>query len=1080
VDGNAPSVTIEKGLMSKSNKYWQDLGGLHQVEDVVNGRENEFATDLPIEQVLNDDRFSGASTGRRDFLKFLGFSVSAATLAACETPVIKSIPYVNKPEDITPGVANWYASTYYDGDDFASVLVKTREGRPIHVMGNPKLGINNGGGKGTINARINSSVLSLYDSARLTGPLVKGEASDWVTVDAAIKKGLDAAAGSGKQIVFLTETLISPSTKAALAMLQGKYSSSYTEEATSGNVKHVQLDTISYSGVAEANAESFGMRVMPAYHLHKADVIASFGADFLTSWGSSTEHSWQYAKRRKPGSMSRHWQFEARMSATGANADERVMLKPNQVGEALIALHENLSGSSSGASAEMKAATKELATELKAARGKSVVLCGSNDKNLQVVANAINDFLGNYGNTIDLKGHTNFYQGDDAAFEALVKDMSAGKVGALFIHGLNPAYSSAWAEQFKAALVNVNMSVSFGLYQDETATGCTYVCPDNHYLESWDDFNPSAGNYALAQPTIAPLFNTRQWQDSLMIWAGGSATYRQLIEKTCTTMGASWNRAVHDGGAAVAANQQMDATDAGPLVFAGNVSASIASAKKNMASGGAFEIELYTKESIGNGAHANNPWLQELPGALSKVTWDNYICMSPTDVKSLGYNMYIGQDSPATLASVTVGGMVYDLPVLPSPGQAPGSVAIALGYGRGANGEPIGKAACMMDDEGNPAPVGTNVYPMVSVKNGSSSYVAAGDIADTGKTYPLAITQTHLTDMDRHSVVKETTQEIWAKHDAPNTYNHPHELAVHEDVNGDGVVNALDKKSVTEIDLWKEHPVENVGHRWGLTIDPNACNACGACITACNSENNIPVVGKDEVRRSREMHWLRLDRYYSSDMTKHRAKEEGLGKIGMYTAMEDPSENPSVVFMPVMCQHCNHAPCETVCPVAATTHSNEGLNQMTYNRCIGTRYCANNCPYKVRRFNWWNYNTPKFGDVNPSYNELGRMVLNPDVTVRARGVIEKCSMCVQRIQAGKLEAKKAGTPVKDGVIDTACSAACGNGAIVFGDLNDKGSKVAEMEKDERAYHMLEEVGVKPNVSYMARVRNTHDHGSNHA
>ena len=1064
--------------MSNSKKYWQDLGGLHQVEEVVKGRENEFASDLPIEQVLNDDRFSGASTGRRDFLKFLGFSVSAATLAACETPVIKSIPYVNKPEDITPGVANWYASTYYDGDDYASVLVKTREGRPIHIMGNPKLGINNGGGKGTINARVNSSVLSLYDSSRLTGPLTAGSASDWATVDAGVKKGLDAAASSGKQIVVLTETIISPSTKTAIGMLQGKYGSADEDGSTSTAVKHVQLDTISYSGVAEANASSFGMRVMPSYHLQKADVIASFGADFLTSWGSSIEHSWQYAMRRKPGNMSRHWQFEARMSATGANADERIMLKPSQVAEALMALHDHVVGGNSGASAEMKEATKVVADELKKARGKSVVLCGANDQGLQVIANSINSALGNYGKTIDLKGHTNFYQGSDSEFETLVKDMAAGKVGALLIHGLNPAYSSAWADQFKAAMASVATSVSFSGHNDETASLCSFVCPDNHFLESWNDFVPSGNNYALAQPTIAPLFDTRQWQECLLSWAGHTGGYKSLLESTASANGVSWNQGVHDGGGTMVSAPVEDLPEVALAEFSGDVGAAMASAKKNLSTG-SFEVELYTKESIGNGIHANNPWLQELPGALSKVTWDNYICMSPTDVKSLGYNMYIGQEAPATLASINVGGTEYRLPVLPSPGQAPGSVAIALGYGRGANGEAVGKAACMMDEDGSPQPVGTNVYPMVQVKGGASYYSTSAEISDTGEVYPLAITQTHLTDMDRHSVVKETTQDVWAKHDPANTYNHPHELVVHEDVNGDGKLNALDKKSVTEIDLWTEHPVENVGHRWGMTIDLNACNACGACITACNSENNIPVVGKDEVRRSREMHWLRLDRYYSSDMTKERAKEEGLGKIGMYAAMEDPSENPSVVFVPVMCQHCNHAPCETVCPVAATTHSNEGLNQMTYNRCIGTRYCANNCPYKVRRFNWFNYNTPQFGDVNPSYNELGRMVLNPDVTVRARGVIEKCSMCVQRIQAGKLEAKKAGTPVQDGSIDTACSAACGNGAIVFGDLNDKGSMAAEMEKDERTYHMLEEVGVKPNVSYMARVRNTNDHGNGH-
>jgi molybdopterin-containing oxidoreductase family iron-sulfur binding subunit len=449
-------------------------------------------------------------------------------------------------------------------------------------------------------------------------------------------------------------------------------------------------------------------------------------------------------------------------------------------------------------------------------------------------------------------------------------------------------------------------------------------------------------------------------------------------------------------------------------------------------------------------------------------------------MEAKGLNIYLGEQAPASLVTVKVGEKELTLPVVATPGQRTGTIAIALGYGRGENGEKVGRAACTTDHNGDLVPVGKNAYPFTSLVNGTVAYEALGaTVTATGETYPIAITQTHLTDMDRTSVVKETSLATFMSGDK-RAYNHPHELAVHEDVNGDGVINALDKKPVAEFDLWEEHPVEGVGHRWGLSIDLNSCTGCSACITACNSENNIAVVGKDEVRRSREMHWLRLDRYYSSATTKETAKKDGLGKIDMYLKMEVPEESPKVVFMPVMCQHCNHAPCETVCPVAATTHSNEGLNQMAYNRCIGTRYCANNCPYKVRRFNWFNYVSDKFGEVNPAWDDLGRMVLNPDVTVRARGVIEKCSMCVQQIQAGKLEAKKAGTPVKDGAIETACSAACGNGAITFGDLNDKKSKVLGLAESDRSYHMLEEIGVKPNVNYLVKVRNTDEAAAHHA
>ncbi|MBX2972375.1 MAG: 4Fe-4S dicluster domain-containing protein [Flavobacteriales bacterium] len=582
------------------------------------------------------------------------------------------------------------------------------------------------------------------------------------------------------------------------------------------------------------------------------------------------------------------------------------------------------------------------------------------------------------------------------------------------------------------------------------------------------------------------MFSTRQWQESLLRWSGSYSSWYSFLRQTWREQLAAhagptaifddtWNTTVHDGVMTV----PVPAATA-PVVFAGDIAAATAAAAKASAGAGDFELALYTTEAIGNGQHANNPWLQEMPDPLTKITWDNYVCMAPADVERLGLNMYLGEKAPASVVIVKVGEREISLPVVPAPGQKSGTIAIALGYGRGEFGEKVGRAACVTNHEGVFKPVGRNVYPFTSYADGTVNYdVLNATVTPGGNTYPVAITQTHLTAMDRHSVVKETTIATYMAGNK-RAYNKPHELGVHEDVNGDGVINALDKKPVAEFDLWQEHPVEGVGHRWGLSIDLNGCIGCGACITACNIENNVPVVGKDEVRRSREMHWLRLDRYYSSDMTKERAKEEGLGKISMYLDMEVPSESPTVVFMPVMCQHCNHAPCETVCPVAATTHSNEGLNQMAYNRCIGTRYCANNCPYKVRRFNWFNYVTEKFGEVNPAWDDLGRMVLNPDVVVRGRGVIEKCSMCVQEIQATKLQAKKEGRPVRDGEVECACESACGTGAIVFGDLNDKKSKIRGLANSDRSYYMLEEIGVKPNVNYLVKVRNTEEGVANQA
>lgn len=1065
--------------MSSTKRIWMDAADLRQDTEAIKARESEFPKELAIDQVLGDANFQGAHTGRRDFLKFLGFSLGAATLAACETPVIKSIPYVTKPEEITPGVANWYASTFYDGQDFASILVKTREGRPIHIKGNPQFGINRNPAlsKGVVNARINSSVLSLYDNERLKVPYSRDGRSTWADADKAITDGLNAAIAADKRIVVLSNTIISPSAKAAIAALKARYST----------VEHVQYDTVSYSGVTGANLKSFGKRVFPSYDFTKADVVVSLDADFLSSWGSTTEYTWQYASRRNPdGAMNKHYQVEARMSISGANADVRIPVKPSEIPLAVIAMHDAIAKKSGGASVGGGMDSAELnhaADALWNARGKSLVVCGSNDEGVQVLVNSINSMLGNYGSTIDLDNHTWFFQGDDAALAQLVTDMNTGAIGAVLMAGVNPAYSLPNADAFKSGLAKVGLSVSFSRYADETASLCSWICPDNHYLESWGDFMPKVGQYALAQPVIGKLFDTRSWQGSLLKWSGSETKWNDFIKQTwqanlaAHAAGASfdtaWNQSLHDG---VLASHTVPST---PVAFAGDLATAAAAAKKAASGAGEWELSLYTTEAIGDGQHANNPWLQEMPDPLTKITWDNYVCMSFADVRRLGLPDYLGEQSPAGVVSVKVGETELKLPVVPSPGQKPGTIAIALGYGRGANGEKVGKAAVVTDHNGERKPVGQNAYALTSFRNGAVSYdIVSASVTATGETYPVAITQTHLTHMDRHSIVKETSLAVY-KAGHKNAYNEPHTLPVHEDVNEDGVIDSRDRKPVAEFDLWAEHPVEGVGHRWGLSIDLNSCIGCGACITACNSENNISVVGKDEVRRSREMHWLRLDRYYSSDTKWHEGREAGESKISLYTRMEEPSERPSVFFMPVMCQHCNHAPCETVCPVAATTHSNEGLNQMAYNRCIGTRYCANNCPYKVRRFNWFNYVSQDFAEVNPAWDDLGRMVLNPDVTVRARGVIEKCSLCVQNIQAGKLAAKKAGTPVKDGSIETACSAACGTGAIIFGDLNDKQSMVRGKADSDRSYHMLEEIGVKPNVNYLVKVRNT-DEAAHHA
>ncbi len=1065
--------------MATNKKYWVGLEELHDTEGFKEASENEFSEEaVSVDTFLSETDLSKTSTNRRDFLKFLGFSVTAATVAACETPVINSIPYVNKPEQITPGVPTYYASTFYDGTDFASIVVKTREGRPIFIKGNDKHGIN----QGTVNARINSSVLGLYDGTRLDGPRMAGNKSAWADVDSALTKELRGVADGGKSIVLLTGTVISPSTTAAIS----EFKAAYGEEA----VSHVSYDPISFYGIRKSHELSFGKAMIPDYDFSKAKVIVSVGADFMNDWLLHTQYVKQYAKNRNPQAdwMSKHFQFEGSLSLSGSNADVRVPILPSQEGRVLVALHNeiaklaggtNLLGSTDGLPAAQITAA---ATALFQNRGNGLVISGSNDPQEQVVVNSINEMLGSYGATISTQVETFVKQGDDAAVAQLVADMNAGKVGAILIDSnINPGYSLPNAEEFKTGLTKVGVSVSFSGQEDETASHCKFICPDNHYLESWNDFYPKTGHYALGQPVINKLYDTRQFQESLLKWAGNDMSYndyvRQVWQNYTASMGNQeaflfddfWFNALRNGSVNVnvPAVEWTPSMDGGALQTAAS---KISSAK----TAGGFEVSIYTKVGIGDGSQSANPWLQELPDPISKVTWDNYIAMNPSDVEEGGYNMHLGQELPASMATITVNGISMELPVVAQPGQKKGAVSIALGFGRGAGQENIGKAAFRTkeyggydsDVDGNKVAIGQNVYPLISMVNGAMSYAASGASIDpTGDTYPIATTQTHHTLMGRDSVVKETTFSFF-KSAPQKDYNPPHELTVHE--KGHAV-----KKDVDDVDMWAAHPVKGVGHRWGMSIDLSTCIGCSSCVTACHSENNVSVVGKDEIRRGRDMHWMRIDRYYSSDTSLESGAEEGQGIIDTYRNMEVPTyDNPTTVFMPMMCQHCNHAPCETVCPVAATTHSNEGLNQMTYNRCIGTRYCANNCPFKVRRFNWFNYKAyDKFAEVNPAQDAVARMVLNPDVTVRSRGVMEKCSMCVQRIQAGKLDAKKKGEPVQDGSVSTACSEACPTNAITFGDLNDTESAVAAGENDKRAYHALAEVGVKPNISYKVKVRN---------
>ena len=1088
--------------MSKTKTYWKGYAEKNKTPEFLNSSQKEFQEKVPVEEFLAEDGIQDLKTGRRDFLKFMGFSVAAASLASCEAPIIKSIPYVNKPEEITPGIANWYSSTFYDGNNYANLLVKSREGRPIWLKGKK-----DGFTKGGLTPAISTSVLNLYNSARLNGPLKENSQTTWSTVDSEITERLSSISNNNGKIRILSNTVISPSSKAAIDAFVDKYTKKDESGNQSSDVKHIQYDAQSYYGIRKANQNAFGSDFIPNYHFDKAKTIVSIGADFLSSWLMPTKFAIDYSASRKPenGWMSKHFQFESNFSLSGANADYRARIKPSEelaVAEAL--LNELAGNSSSGSfSPDTNAKLSEAAKSLKSSEGSSLVISGSNDYRVQMVVNKINFILGNYGETINHKETLNLFQGNDAEVEELTNDLVKGNVDALIVYDCNPVYSLPnGASVGEAMSENTDMlKVSLSEYADETAVCCQYVCPNHNYLESWNDFEAINGHVSLQQPTIRPLYNTRQAQESFLVWSSQtergsseSKAYYNFIRSNWKTRGFSeqddhmsfddfWNWSVHNGYTNEP-NSPSSLTETGIIQnFDLNFDSSTTSSE--------WELSLYQNE-LGLGQYAANPWLQELPSAITKVVWDNYITMSPSDCfrlfnidssdpKAAWDGIHLGQEEKAFVASLKVGSQELKLPVFPLPGQAEGTIGVALGYGRGEGDLSVGKAAFqsdeygshLTDENGSLIPVGGNGFKLSSFNDGVISFSGPVEVTATDERYSLACTQTHHTIMGRTSIVKETTYDFWKENHEYNqeAYNpvvklHSHEQGGHEEVNA------------TEFSLWDEHPVEQVGHRWGMSIDLSSCNGCGVCITACHSENNVPVVGKDEVRRSRDMHWLRMDRYFSSIEDDNRTKwDESRHVEGDfdYGKLEVPEDNPSVVFMPMLCQHCNHAPCETVCPVAATTHSNEGLNMMTYNRCIGTRYCANNCPYKVRRFNWFNYRDyRKFKNVNPNQDVMARMVLNPDVVVRSRGVMEKCSFCVQRIQEGKLTAKKEARPVVDGDVTTACADACPNDCITFGDWNDESSEIREVSGSDRAYQALEEVGVKPNIWYQLKIRNNND------
>ncbi|MDE3247171.1 MAG: TAT-variant-translocated molybdopterin oxidoreductase [Bacteroidota bacterium] len=1017
-------------MMSK--KYWQNFGELNHSEAFQQSAKDEFREELPFE----GEGMAEAKTPRRDFLKYVGFSTAAAAIAAgCETPVRKAIPYLNKPADLTPGVSNWYATTYVSGSDVVPVVAKVRDGRPIKIEGNELSTITGGG----TSARVQASVLDLYDTARLRYPMANGqEVSSLDAFDKMLGEALTGAA-----VALVTPTITSPTTKQIITEFLAKYPGS----------RHVQYDGISYSGILSANEASYGKRAVPSYDFGKAKVVVSLAADFLGTWLNHVEYQKGYAKLRKVGEknpeMSKHYHFESMMSMTGSNADERYTHKPSEAGIVAAALLSAVSGQAiSGVSESVKKGVENAAKDLLANKEAGLVVSGSHSADVQIIVNAINEAIGANGTTINWAAPLLTKQGVDADMATLIDDMNSGKINAVLLYDVNPVYDYFDGAKFKAALAKVKTSVSFNERLDETTALVKYILPANHYLESWGDAEIKPGYISLMQPTINPLFKTRQLQDTLLKWSGNATGYHDYFKNfwvaklgseeaydTALMNGVIEPAAPAAGGAAFSNAKLAEATAA-------------ATAKK---AGGTYELVLYQKPVLGDGRQANNPWLLETPDPITRATWDNYVIISPSLAKTLiGVDIADRQQADQfevnpgkPVVKVTVPGKEpVTLPVLVIPGVEANTLAIAVGYGRNAQS---GRAT---------VGAGKNAYPLAVNGDFNVSNVSIEVVPK--ETYKVAQGQTHMSYEGRVEVVKEM---LLAEYKA-----HPDEI-MEEREKELKPFGGLDKFTA-EGTIYPNY--EKPGIKWGMSIDLNACYGCGSCVVACTAENNVATVGKSEVLRYHDMAWLRIDRYFSGD----------------------PANPDSIqtIFQPMLCQHCDNAPCENVCPVAATNHSSEGLNQMTYNRCIGTRYCANNCPFKVRRFNWADYtgadSFPNNQDqtivghlddaVHMMNDELTRMVLNPDVTVRSRGVIEKCSFCVQRLQEGKLKAKKENRTLTDSDVKTACQQACAADAIVFGNVNNKDSEVSTVRRENknRLFYSLEQLHVLPNVSYLAKIRNT--------
>ncbi len=984
----------------EERRYWKSVERLLDSPAVQEA--SAVTPELPEGADVAPDELS-----RRTMMGLMGASFAMAGLAACRRPVEHIVPYVKGPETVIPGVPKHFATTLPFGTDAYGVVVESHEGRPTKIEGNES----HPSSQGAASVWTQAEVLNLYDPDRSTHPRHRGGKDDghgegtghgraaWEDFES-FWQAHAAELGDGSSLAVVSSAYSSPTLARLRLAFEARFPAArwvVHEGAGDGNV---------FAGVELATTSA----LRPVYHLGEAKTILALDSDLLHTESESVRHAREFAAGRRVTStrdeMNRLYAVESTLTLTGAQADHRLRLRSDAVAGFAAALAGELGVAAP--SAEAPAGTQEklrlLAEDLRRAGSAALVVAGRRQPaEVHALALAMNQALGSLGTTVTLHELTDAGYGRPRELAELADAIGAGEVTSVVVLGGNPAYDAPADVKFGEALAKAAHSVHLSTHFDETSHLAEWHLPGTHFLEAWGDARAADGTLSVVQPLVAPLFGGRSAVEIVALLASDAHTsgYGLVRETWNDVLGAdrdlferSWRRVLHDGVHDGSASE-------GAAASVGDVSGlAVAAAGEGM------EVTFHVCPASWDGRYANNAWLQELPDPITKITWDNAIAIS----RATAHELDVKTGDKLLLNN---GGQKVEAPVFILPGQADGSLALFLGYGRtsaGRAGDGVGYSAYRAQTSSNPW------FAAVRAKK-----------PEKRDRHEFSQTQEHWEMAGRHHVREASLEE----------YRHESDFAA-------GHHGRMKKEKAYQ--LFDYHSYDE-GYQWGMTIDLNACTGCNACIVACQSENNIPVVGKEQVSRGREMHWVRLDRYFT-----------GHGEH------EDVLEDPEVVFQPVPCMHCENAPCEQVCPVAATVHDEEGMNAMVYNRCIGTRYCSNNCPYKVRRFNFFNYtkDTP----------ELVKMAQNPDVTVRSRGVMEKCSFCLQRVSEAKIAAKADGyREVRDGEIKTACEQTCPTQAITFGRINDENSRVAKLKANERNYVLLDELNNRPRVSYLAKLRN---------